>query len=218
MTNAPRIMAGAISKLRSCILLSLLLGLASLASAQERMPQIPVEKMTAEQKKAADQFLAGRGQPVMGPFIPLMRSPEVLIRAQAMGDYLRFKSAVPPKLKELIILITARNWTQQFEWSHHAELAIKAGLAPDVVKAVADGRRPTGMSADEETAYDFCTELIHNKSVTDATYARAIGAFGEPGTIDIVSLTGYYTFVSMVLNVNRTPPPPGATLLVPFPK
>jgi 4-carboxymuconolactone decarboxylase len=199
-------------------LFCLLIGLEVPAIAQVRMPEIPTDKMTAAQKEAADEFLKGRGQPIMGPFIPLLRSPEVLLRAKAMGDYLRFKSSLSPKLRELVILITARQWTQQFEWSHHAELAVKAGLSPEIVKALADGRRPTGMSADEETTYDFCTELLHHQSVSDTTYGKAIVAFGEQGTIDMVSLTGYYTFVAMVLNVNRTPPPPGATLLTPFPK
>ncbi|HEY4776632.1 MAG TPA: carboxymuconolactone decarboxylase family protein [Candidatus Acidoferrales bacterium] len=218
MTSALKIKPIEILTLKSCFLLCLSFGLCHPAIAQARMPDIPTEKMTAEQKKAADEFLGARKQPIMGPFIPLLRSPEVLLRAQAMGDYLRFKSALPQKIRELVVLITARDWTQQFEWSHHAELAIKAGLDPEIVKAVADGRRPLGMSAHEEATYEFCTELLRNKSVTDATYGKAIIAFGDQGTIDMVSLTGYYTFVSMVLNVNRTPPPPGATLLVPFPK
>jgi 4-carboxymuconolactone decarboxylase len=218
MTSALRIKPARILIFRFCFSLCFLLGLGLPVIAQARMPEIPVEKMTAEQKKVADEFLLDRKQPIMGPFIPLLRSPEVLVRAQAMGDYLRFKSALPQKLRELVVLITARDWTQQFEWSHHAELAVRAGLNPEIVTAVAEGRRPTGMAADEQTAYEFCTELLHNKSVSDATYAKAIGAFGEQGTIDMVGLTGYYTFVSMVLNVNRTPPPPGATLLAPFPK
>jgi 4-carboxymuconolactone decarboxylase len=218
MTSALRIKPTRILIFRFCFSLCFLLGLGLPVIAQARMPEIPVEKMTAEQKKVADEFLLDRKQPIMGPFIPLLRSPEVLVRAQAMGDYLRFNSALPQKLRELVVLITARDWTQQFEWSHHAELAVRAGLDPEIVKAVAEGRRPTGMAADEQTAYEFCIELLHNKSVSDATYAKAIGAFGEQGTIDMVGLTGYYTFVSMVLNVNRTPPPPGAALLAPFPK
>jgi len=218
ITSVLKIKPIEILMIKSCFLLCFFHGLCLSAIAQVRMPDIPTEKMTVEQKKAADEFLGARKQPIMGPFIPLLRSPEVLLRAQAMGDYLRFKSALPQKIRELVVLITARDWTQQFEWSHHAELAIKAGLDPEIVKAVADGRRPLGMSADEEATYEFCTELLRNKSVTDATYGKAIIAFGDQGTIDMVSLTGYYTFVSMVLNVNRTPPPPGATLLVPFPK
>jgi 4-carboxymuconolactone decarboxylase len=218
MTSSLGVEAASNLILRFCLLFCFFLGFGLPAIAQVRMPEIPAEKMTVEQRKAADEFLGARKQPIMGPFIPLLRSPEVLLRAQAMGDYLRFKSALPQKIREFVVLITARDWTQQFEWSHHAELAIKAGLDPEIVKAVADGRRPSGMSANEETTYEFCTELLHNKSVTDAAYGKAITAFGDQGTIDMVSLTGYYTFVSMLLNVNRTPPPPGATLLVPFPK
>lgn len=181
-------------------------------NAQERMPNIPIDKMTPAQRKAADEFLEGRGKAVMGPFIPLLRSPEVLVRAKAMGDYLRFKSALPPKLRELAILITARDWSQQFEWTHHAQMAVEAGLNSEVVKAISDGRRPLSLTESEEVIYDFCTELLHNHCVSDATYAKAIGSFGDQGTIDLVSLTGYYTLVSMILNVNRTPPPTGAPL------
>ena len=118
---------------RSSLILSvsgvlLLIGMAVPAMAQERMPEISVDKMTAAQKKAAEEFLAGRGKPVTGPFIPLLRSPEVLVRAKAMGDYLRFKSALAPKLREFATLITAREWTQQSEWYHHSEFATEAGL------------------------------------------------------------------------------------------
>ncbi len=187
------------------------------AAAQERMGRIPAEKMTPAQKRAADEFLQDRGKPITGPFIPLLRSPEVLIRAKAMGDYLRFKSALPAKLRELAILVTARQWSQQFEWFHHSGFASEAGLSPNIIKAVSEGRRPEGMSESEDVVYDFCTELLRNHSVSDATYAKAIAAFGDQGTIDLVSLTGYYTFVSMVLNVNRTPLPKGATPLPMFP-
>jgi 4-carboxymuconolactone decarboxylase len=197
--------------------LFLLIGVTAIA--QERMPEISVDKMSAAQKKAAEEFLTGRGKPVTGPFIPLLRSPEVLVRAKAMGDYLRFKSALAPKLREFATLITAREWTQQFEWYHHSEFATEAGLGPAIIKAVAEGRRPEAMSDGEEIVYDFCTELHRNHSVSDTTYNKAITAFGEQGTIDLVSLTGYYTFVSMILNVNRTGPPRGAApLLAPFPK
>ncbi|MHB8217040.1 MAG: carboxymuconolactone decarboxylase family protein [Candidatus Sulfotelmatobacter sp.] len=198
--------------------LFLLIGMVVPAIAQERMPEISVDKMSAAQKKAAEEFLAGRGKPVTGPFIPLLRSPEVLVRAKALGDYLRFKSALAPKLREFATLITAREWTQQFEWYHHSEFATEAGLNQAIIKAVAEGRRPEGMSDGEEIIYDFCTELHRNHSVSDTTYNKAIAAFGEQGTIDLVSLTGYYTFVSMILNVNRTGPPKGvAPLLAPFP-
>ena len=89
----------------------------------------------------------------------MLRSPEVMLRAKAMGDYLRFKSSIPPRLNELAILITARHWGQNYEWQAHRPLAEKAGLKPDIAQAIADGRRPTGMATDEEIVVDFSTEL-----------------------------------------------------------
>jgi 4-carboxymuconolactone decarboxylase len=189
------------------------------AIAQDRMPEIPADKMTVAQKKAVDEFVAGRGAPVLGPFIPLLRSPEVFLRAKTLGDYLRFKTGLPPKLRELAILVTARQWTQQYERSFHSAVAIKAGLSPEIIKAVAEGRRPMGMSDEEEIVHDFCIELHHNKSVSDAIYARALAKFGERGIIDLASVNGYYALLSIAMNVARTPPPKGAEpALEPFPR
>jgi len=189
---------------------------AKASMAQERMPEIPANKMTAAQRRAADEFLKGRGKSVMGPFVPLLRSPEVMLCIKALGDYLRFKSPLPPNLRELAILVTVREWSQQFQWYYHSELAIKDGVRREVVQAVAEGRRPEEMSEDEEIVYDFCTELLHNHSVSDATYDKAIAKLGEQNTIDVVSLTGYYTFNAMVLNVNQTPAPKGASPALSF--
>ena len=188
------------------------------AMAQDRLPPIPVEKQTPEQRKAAEAFRANRKQDVFGPFVPLQRSPEVMLRAMALGDYLRYRTVFSTKLNELIILITARHFTQRYEWYVHYPIAIKEGLRRDVADAIADGRRPAGMDADEELIHDFCTELLGNNSVSDATYARAVARFGENGTIEMVGVVGYYTFQSMVLNTSRTPVPPGAAELHAFPK
>jgi 4-carboxymuconolactone decarboxylase len=173
----------------------------------DRMPEIPADKMTPEQKKAADDFLAERKVPVFGPFVPLLRSPEVMLRAKAMGDYLRYKSVLPAPLNEFAILITARHWSQEYEWALHQPIAVKAGLKAEITQALAEGRRPQGMSADEEMVYEFCTELHQNQSVSDATYARVQSRFGEQGIIDLTSVNGYYTFLAMVLNTTRTAVP-----------
>ena len=139
-------------------------------------------------------------------------------RAKAMGDYIRFKSSIGPKLNKLEILVTARHWGQSYEWHAHAPLAIKAGLNPEIAKAVSEGRRPTGLDADEELVIDFSTELHHNKSVSDATYARALARFGEQGVVDLTAVNGYYSFIAMILNVARTQLPAGAEPQVkPFP-
>lgn len=178
--------------------------------AQDRMPPIAADKMTEAQKKASAEFAEGRGYQVRGPFGVMLRSPEVMLRAKAMGDYLRFKSTIPPRLNEFAIIITARHWTQNYEWQAHRPLAEKAGLKPEIAQAVAEGRRPTGMAADEEIVYDFCTELHVNRGVSDATYARALAQFGEQGIIDLTAVNGYYTFNAMLMNVAQTPLPPGA--------
>jgi len=189
------------------------------ARAQDRLPPIPESQQTEAQKKAIAEFTAARKTGISGPFVPLLRSPEVMNRARAMGDYLRFNSVLPPRLSEFAILITARYWTQNYEWDAHNQLALQGGLSADIIKAIADGRRPDKMAADEEALYTFCDELHRNQSISDATYARAVSTFGEQGVIDIVGISGYYTLLAMVLNTARTSVPPGHTpALAPFPR
>jgi 4-carboxymuconolactone decarboxylase len=181
------------------------------ARAQDRMPPIPAGKMTDAQKKVAEELVAGPRGALVGPFIPLLRSPEFMSRLQKTGAYLRFGSSLPPKVNEFVILLTSRQWTQQFEWDAHIPLALKAGVQPEVLKAMSEGRRPVGMDPDEELAYDFSTELHQNESVSDATYERAVKRFGEQGVIDMVGLRGYYSMLAMIMNVARTPLPEGRT-------
>ena len=192
---------------------------ADMATAQDRLPAIPPDRMTTEQKKAVEEFVAARNAPISGPFIPMLRSPEVMTRARAMGDFLRYKSSLPPRLSEFVILITARQWTQQYEWNTHYDIAIKAGVKVEVAKAIAEGRRPEGLTEDEQILYDFCSELQHNRSVTDATYARMLSRFGEAGIIDSAGIVGYYSFLAIMLNIARTPADPSpAPTLTPFPR
>jgi 4-carboxymuconolactone decarboxylase len=195
-----------------------LLSLTSVTRAQERMTPIPKDKMSDAQKKAAAEFEAARGT-LTGPWQVMLRSPEMINRARGLSDYLRFKSSLPPRLSELVILITAREWAQQYEWNAHHPLALKGGLDPAIAKAVGEGRRPEKMAEDEAILYDFCMELHRNRSVSDATYARAVGKFGEQGVVDAVGLSGWYTLVAMVLNTARTPLPDGAApAIAPFPR
>jgi 4-carboxymuconolactone decarboxylase len=177
--------------------------------AVDRMPPITAQNYTEAQKQAAAEFAGGRGYDVRGPFVPLIRSPELLLRTKAMGDYLRFKSVLPPRLSEMVILITAREWTQQYEWAAHYPVAIKAGLSPQIAEAIAEGRRPTKMSEDEELVYDLSMEIHRNKRVSDATYNKAVAKFGEQGVIDTIGINGYYTLLAMTLNTARTPLPDG---------
>jgi 4-carboxymuconolactone decarboxylase len=192
------------------------------ASAQpvapyDRMPPIAADKLSAAQRQASDDFLQQRKVPVFGPFVPLLRSPELMTAARSMGDYLRYKSTLDPRISELVILVTAREWTQDLEWQVHYPIAIKAGLKPEIAKAVSEGRMPPGMAEDEAIAWEFSTELHRNKSVSDTTYARALARFGEQGVMDIAGINGYYTLLGMAMNAARTTPPGGQPPLDPFP-
>jgi len=181
---------------------------------QDRLPPMNDALLTPAQRQAVADFKTARGVEISGPFYPLLRSPELMTRTRAMGDYLRFKSALPPRLSELVILMTARVWTQQYEWNAHYQIALKAGVSAEVANAIGEGRRPAAMSEEEAILYDFCQELHHNKNVSDATYARAVGKFGEQAVVDTVGISGYYTLLAMVLNTARTPagPSPAPTL------
>ncbi len=184
--------------------------------AQNRMPPIPDEEMTEAQKDAVEEFRAARGDPG-GPWSVILRSPELLNRLRGVSDYLRFNSSLPPRLSEFVILITAREWTQNYEWAAHYPLALEGGLSPDIAAAVADGRRPEGMADDEKALYDFCTALHRDGRVSDSTYVRALTEFGEQGIVEMVGLSGYYTLIAMVLNTARIPLRPNATpALEPF--
>ena len=198
---------------------ALVCGAAWQAGAQDRMPPLAADTLTEAQKTAIGEFKAARSAEVSGPFIPLLRSPEVMSRTRAMGDYLRFRSALPPRLSEFVILLTARQWTQNYEWNAHEPLARQAGVTTATIAAIADGRRPDRMTEDEEILYTLLDELRRTQSVSDATYARAVAAFGEQGVVDALGITGYYTLLAMVLNTARTPLPAGAKpALTAFPR
>jgi len=200
----------------------LLLILPAAAIAQDRMPAIPAEKLTTPQKKAVELLMAtprGAAGPT-GPFIPLLRSPELMNRLQAVGEYLRFHNSIPQKLVEMATIMAARQFAQQYEWDAHYPLALKAGLSPEAANAIAAGRRPASLAPDEEVAYSFVEELLQNKSVSDPTYASMTAKFGEQGVIDTTGLVGYYSTLAMILNVARAPGQPGSTApkLAPFPR
>jgi 4-carboxymuconolactone decarboxylase len=192
--------------------------IAMTAAAQERLPTIPPASYSPEQKQAALDFEAARKTPVFGPFEPLMHSPQVMSQARAMGDYLRYKSAIGTTLSELAILVTAREWSQDYEWTVHYPIALKAGIKADIADAVADGRRPAGMSDDEEIVYEFTTELLRTKRVSDRTFARADKRFGKQGVVDLTGIAGYYTLLAMELNVAQYAGPKDGLRLARFPK
>jgi 4-carboxymuconolactone decarboxylase len=144
-----------------------------------------------------------------GPFNVLLRSPEMGDQAQKLGAQLRFHSSLPDKLRELAIIMTARSWNAQYEWYAHKRLALQVGLSPALIDAIAAGKRPASMEPDVEAAYDFASELLKTRQVSDRTFHAAVAKLGERGVVDLTALMGYYHMVSMLLNIDRYPLPDG---------
>ena len=188
-----------------------------------RFKPIPVENLTPEQRKMYDAIRSGprakiansgasKPGPLGGPFNVWLRSPGIGDCVQRLGEEIRFRSSLPSKLNEMAIMVTARFWTSQYEWLAHCKLALEAGLDPAIAQDIADGRRPAKMDADEAIIYDFSLELHEKHGLSDATYKRALDRFSERGVFDLIAVNGFYSLVSMCLNVDRTPLPGGVPL------
>jgi 4-carboxymuconolactone decarboxylase len=173
----------------------------------DRLGPIPPESMSEAQRVAAQAIIDGPRGALYGPFVPLLRSPELMENAQRMGEYLRYRSAIGVRLSELAILVTARQWDQQVEWAIHAPIAAQVGIPAAVIAAIARRERPAAMLVDESVVHDFCIELHQHKRVSDRTYADALALFGEHGVVDLMGVNGYYTFLAMVMNTAQTEAP-----------
>ena len=160
--------------------------------------------LTPQQRHAAEAFRRLRGVDPFGPFIPLLESPELMPRVAALGEYLRYRSALPPRLSELAILITAAHWQQRYEWDIHAPLAFEAGVPQDVLQELWNGERPTGLDSDQEVLYDLCITLHRDRKPAPETLARARAMLGEQAVIDAIGICGYYALLAMVLNTAST--------------
>jgi 4-carboxymuconolactone decarboxylase len=207
-----------VNRKQICSLCIALLAFGEVALAQTRLPEIPVEQYSPDQQQAAKEFEVARKKAPWGPFAMLMHSPQLMNNARAMGDYLRYNSAFDSLLSEFAILITAREWTQDYEWYVHYPIAIKAGLKPSIAQALREGRRPEGMSEDESIVYDFTIELQRYKQVSDATFVKTEKRFGKKGAIDLAGIAGYYTFLAMEMNMAKHQIPAGVERLPRFPQ
>ena len=149
-----------------------------------------------------------RGSDLTGPpWSVILRVPDLVVPALQVRLHVQDRSSFDQRLTEFAIVIAARQWTSNFEWNAHYNAAIKAGLKPEILAAVAEGRRPERMADDEDILYDFCTELQHNQSISDPTYTRARAKFGEPGIVEMASIQGYYSYLAMIMNVARVTVP-----------
>ena len=177
--------------------------------AMTRLPELDPAKFSAEQKKVHEAILAGPRGKVVGPLKVWLNNPGLAEHAQALGAYARFNSSLPPRLSELAICVTGAFWKANFEWFAHAPLAIKAGIDPAAVEAIRVGATPKLTKSDEQAVYDFATELLQARRVSNATFERAQKELGETRVIDLVGIIGYYGLVSVTLNAFEIPLPAG---------
>ena len=175
-----------------------------------RFKPLTWDQMNPEQRTMTMNVLTGPRRGLGGPFNVLLRSPEMGDYAQKLGEYARFRPAIPAKLRELAIIVTARHWTAHYEWYAHRRAAAQEGLKEEIITAIANRKRPTGMQPDEEVVYNFANEMLESKEVSDATFKAVADRYGEKGVVDLIGVMGYYQMVSMLLNVDRYPLPAGA--------
>ena len=176
-----------------------------------RVPPLDPGDMTEAQRLAHDEIAAGPRGAVRGPFAVLTRAPEIANHVQRLGAHLRWGGSLPANLRELAILAVARHWTGQYEWSAHAPIAHAAGVSQAVIDALAERRRPAFTDGEEALVYDFCDELQNAKTISQATFDRALHALGEVGLFELVALCGYYGLIAMVLNTFGVDPLPTDT-------
>ena len=175
----------------------------------DRFKPLKWDEMTPAQKTMMEHLFAGERRGAGGPFNVLLRSPEMGDLAQQFGASMRFHSSLPKKLNEMAIIITARHWTAQYEWTAHRKAAAEAGLSESIIQAIAAGKRPSSMDPAETVVYNFGSELLNTKQVSDPMFKAAVDKFGERGVVDLIGVMGYYQLVSMLLNVDRYPLAPG---------
>jgi 4-carboxymuconolactone decarboxylase len=174
-----------------------------------RFAPLKADELSPAQKAWADAIAVPPRNAKWGaaPYRAYIRNPELAPKLSALSDYLRWNTTLPPRLSEFAIVITARNWTAQYEWAAHYPLALKAGLDVKILSDLSAGRRPENMRDDEAALYDLATALYRDKKVSDPVYKAAVDKFGERGVMDIIGIIGYYDLVSMTLITAQVPAP-----------
>ncbi len=177
------------------------------------------EQMTPPQKALRDAISSGpRGirKKLNGPFAIWLQAPEFGDLAQRLGAHVRYNTALSPRQSEFAILCTGQKWKAQYEWFAHEPMALKAGVKPQTVKEKKAAPAPKGAPKDERAIYDFIQELYKTRRVSDKNYKRVHSFLGDRGMVELIGIMGYYTLISMTLNVFRADLPDNAPL--PFPE
>ncbi|MFW1923676.1 carboxymuconolactone decarboxylase family protein [Acinetobacter geminorum] len=183
-----------------------------------RLKAIDPEHLTAEQQVVFDAIASGPRKGVRGPLAIWLHHPKLANLAQSLGQYCRYDSCLEPRLSELAILLMGRHWLAEYEWAAHKPYAIEAGLSTDLIEAIRLGEQPVFIHKDEQLIYQFICELHETKRVSEQTYREIEQLLGTDTLIDLVAIAGYYTLISMTINVFEVPPPAGVTPELPTPE
>jgi len=175
-----------------------------------RYKPLSYAELNPTQKAYVDKEIAAGRNPGGGPFNIYLRSPEFAELSAPLSNYLRFKAPMPRKLKEIATMLTARFWGGQYVWYSHRQQALDAGLSPAFITAMSKGERPADMTPDEAAVYDFTTELLQTRQVSDASFKAMVDKFGERGVVETIATMGHFTGLTMQFVVDRYPVPPGA--------
>jgi 4-carboxymuconolactone decarboxylase len=175
-----------------------------------RIPLPTPETMTPEQRRVYDAIVSGPRKTLVGPLRAALHRPELADKWQQLGELLRYRTSLPPRISELAILVTAKHCHSQLEWLIHEEMARKAGLEDDIINSVKQNKRPATSDADTLAIYDYARELNDRNTVSDAVYRKVLDRFEVAGVVELTALIGYYTMVAMTLNAHEIPLPDGA--------
>ncbi len=174
-----------------------------------RIEPLSPDALSDRQKQVHDAIASGPRGRVRGPLAVWLHRPDLADRAQALGRYCRYDSLLEPRLSELAILATARVWKSEFEWAAHKPIALKAGISADIVETIRTNGTPVFKNEDEDVVYNFAVTLHAKRFIDDALYARAVKVLGQERVVDLTGILGYYTLISMTINVFDLPPPDG---------
>jgi 4-carboxymuconolactone decarboxylase len=164
-----------------------------------RLEIIEQAQMTAAQRELYNRIAGARGA-VRGPFNLWLYSPELCDKVEALGKFVRFDSSIPPQLRDLVILVTARHWGSSYMWHSYSKRAVEGGIAGEVIGAIAERRKPALTRAEDQAVYDYATELLQEHHVSDATFRATVAAIGKVTIVELTALIGNYSMVAMVLN------------------
>ena len=184
-------------------------GEAVTAAAGTRPPMPDNASLNPAQAAIAEAIVAGPRGKLEGPLAVWLNSPELADRAQRLGEFCRYHTALPPQLSELLILCMAVHWQAGLEWAIHAPIARRAGIGEDVLRALASGEAPVLADPDQAAVHRFAVELLERKSVSDATYELAVARLGVEAVVEMVGILGYYGLISMTIRAFNIPVPSG---------